>query len=225
MAHSSFVKLLMEMAMIRMATLSPTVPVNELLERIRSLESMPSLTPAAADSPPPVYAASRVGNVAAPAPPSRPTMPAPAAATAPAVTESGPPSASGNRDWPGFVAYVKSRKPMLATKLETGKPIQADGDTLQIGYVRGSLELSLLQETDYRQHLSELSAGYYGHSMDIKIIPLSADSSDVPMSLSEKKTVDRDMKEKALKNAVDSHPLVKAALEVFGGEVVAYKDR
>ncbi|NVN99156.1 MAG: DNA polymerase III subunit gamma/tau [Geobacteraceae bacterium] len=221
MAHSSFVKLLMEMAMIKMATLSPALPLSELLDRLKALESMPPSTPMASDSPPPVYAAARKEAV-----PHAVSVP-PKVSMPPVVVlpEAKPQVVSGSRDWPGFVAYVKSRKPMLATKLETGKPIQSDGNTLQIGYVRGSLELSLLQEADYRQHLTDLSVGYYGHAMDIKIVPLSQDSSDVPMSIAEKKTVDRAVKDEALKNAVDSHPFVKTALEVFGGEIVAYKDR
>jgi len=95
---------------------------------------------------------------------------------------------------------------------------------LQIGFPRGSLELSLLQEADYKQQLAELAASYYGQPIDIRIIPLAANSTDSPMSISEKKTLDRTMKEKALKAAADSHPLVQAALEVFGGEVIAYKN-
>ncbi len=214
LAHSSHARLLMEMAMIRMATLAPTVPVDQLLERLKALEAAPARPLLASESAPPVYA--------------RTVQPAPAPRQSP-VTVISPPATpppaavSGNPDWQGFVSFVKAKKPMLATKLETGSPIQASGDSLQIGYHRGSLELSLLQGQDYLQQLAELSADYYGRPVDIKIIPLAANSSDIPMSIAEKKTLDLNMKEKTLKDATDSHPLVKAALEVFGGEVIAYK--
>lgn len=214
MAHSSFSRLLMEMAMIKMATLAPAIPVNELIERLKALESMPNRTLLAAESTSPRYAAEPK--------PDKPRT-APPAPAAPAREIQSPPSSSGVRDWQGFVAFVKSKKPMLATKLEKGSPIQATGDALQIGYQRGSLELSLLQEADYRQQLAELSLNYYGQPVDIKMIPLSGDNADAPLSIAEKKSLDRAMKEKAVKDAVDGHPLVKAALEVFGGEVVAYK--
>jgi DNA polymerase-3 subunit gamma/tau len=209
MAYSSFARLLVEMAMIKMATLSPSMPVNELMERLKALESKPSRTVLAAESAPPRYAA-------------EPTPDKSPSAAAPPKAVQSPPS-SDVRDWQGFVAFVKTKKPMLATKLEKGSPIQATGDLLQIGFPKGSLELSLLQEQDYRQQLASLSASYYGKPVDIKIIPLSADNSDVPISLAEKKTLERAMKEKAIKDAADSHPLVRAALEVFGGEIVAYK--
>jgi DNA polymerase-3 subunit gamma/tau len=214
MAHSSFARLLMEMAMIKMATLVPTLPVNELLDRLKTLESVSPRTLIAAELDPPRYAAVSMPAVVAAAP--RLTVAPPKETQFQAVN-------SGVLDWQGFVAFVKLKKPMLATKLEKGSPIQASGDVLQIGFARGSLELSLLQEAEYRQQLAELSKSYYGQSVDIKIIPLSADSVDAPLSIAEKKTFERAMKDKAVKDAADSHPLVKAALEIFGGEVIAYK--
>ena len=214
MAHSSFARLLMEMALIRMATLAPTLPVNELLDRLKALESAPPRTAHAAESAPPRY-----GVEPKPAAVSAASRPAPAPPKEVLSTA----AASGARDWQGFVAFVKQKKPILATKLEKGSPIQASGDALQIGFSRGSLELSLLQESENRQQLAELSSSYYGQPVDIKIIPLAADSVDAPLSIAEKKNLDHALKEKAVKDAADSHPLVKAALEVFGGEVVAYK--
>lgn len=214
MAHSSFARLLLEMAMIRMATLAPTLPVNELLERLKALEAAPARTVLAAEPTPPRYSAG--AKLAPAATAHRPIDPPIKPVQAAAVFTGAP-------DWLGFVAFVKAKKPMLGTKLEKGSPIKATGDALQIGYARGSLELSLLQEADYRQELALLSESYYGHPVDIKIIPLTADDVGIPLSISEKKTLDDAMKEKAVKDAADSHPLVKAVLEVFGGEIVAYK--
>jgi len=214
MAYSSFARLLMEMAMIKMATLAPTLPVNELLDRLKALESAPPRAVHAAESGPPRYAVEAKPAAVATAP---------RLAAAPPKETQPSPVPSGERDWQGFVAFVKQKKPMLATKLEKASPIQTTGDALQIGFPRGSLELSLLHEADYRQQLAELSTSYYGKTIEIKIIPLAADSVDSPPSIAEKKNLERAMKEKAVKDAADSHPLVKAALEVFGGEVVAYK--
>ncbi len=214
MAHSTFGRLLLEMAMIKMATLSPTLPVNELMERLKALETSPLRTVLAAEPTPPKYTAESK---------TAPVTTTPRLTAAPSKEAQSQAVSSGVRDWQGFVAFVKSKKPMLATKLEKGSPIQVSGDALQIGFSRGTLELSLLQEADYRQQLVELSASYYGQPVDIKIIPLAAGNADTPMSISEKKTLDRAVKEKEVKDAADSHPLVQAALEVFGGEVVAYK--
>lgn len=215
MAHSSFARLLMEMAMIKMATLVPTLPVSELLDRLKLLEAAPPRGVFAAESGPPRYAVEPKATVVAAAPP---------LAEAPLKQAPVPATASGEGDWQGFVAFVKQKKPMLATKLEKGSPIQTNGDIFQIGFAKGSLELSLLQEAGYRQQLAELSSSYYGQAVEIKIIPLVADGADLPLSIAEKKNLDCALKEKAIKDAADSHPLVKAALEIFGGEVVVYKN-
>lgn len=215
MAQSSFARLLLEMAVIRMATLAPALPVDALIERLKALEAAPIPVAAAlaAESTPPRYAAGVKPATAATAPPP---------ADPPPVTGQAALASSGVRDWQGFVAFVKSKKPMLAAKLEKGSPIKTNGAILQLGYPRGSLELSLLQEPDYRQELVNLSAVYYGQPADIRIIPLTDDIGAAPLSIAEKKTVEAAMKEKAVKDAADNHPLVKAALEVFGGEVIAY---
>jgi len=220
MAHSSFTRLLLEMAMIKMATLTPVIPVNELLERLKALESSPSPQPSMAAEPaapgyrPSPRKTSEPGPPASSAPQAAST---PQAASAP---QAAPPHA---KDWQGFVAYVKTKKPMLATKLEKGSPIKVSGETLHLGYPKDSLEFSMLQEPDYQKQLGELSALFFGNPVSIRILPLSENSGDAPMSIAEKKSAEVANREKAIKDAADNHPLVKAALGVFGGEVVAYR--
>ena len=63
----------------------------------------------------------------------------------------------------------------------------------------------------------------FGKPVNIRILPLSGNTGDVPMSIAEKKNAEHAKRENAVKEATDSHPLVKAALGIFGGEVVAYK--
>jgi DNA polymerase-3 subunit gamma/tau len=224
MAHSSFGRLLLEMAMVKMATLAPVVPVNELLERLKGLEGGAPLHPLAAESQAPQY---RPAPPAAPRPTPPPrreegvstprqTAPAAEAPSAPPV----PPS--GNRDWPGFVAFVKSKRPMLAMKLEKGSPLDIVPGSLQIGYPKGTIELSFLLEQDYQSQLTELALAFFGRPTTLKIVTL-AETAAAPMSLAEKKTLELEKAENAMKVAADGHPVVKAALEIFGGDIESYK--
>ena len=112
---------------------------------------------------------------------------------------------------------------MLATKLEKGRPLKASLGVLHIGYQKGSLELSMLQEPDYQQQLAELAVVYYGMPVSIKIMVNSQDDGSLPLSIAEKKTAELARLEQEVKDATDNHPLVKAALDIFGGEVVSYK--
>jgi DNA polymerase III subunit gamma/tau len=220
MAHSSFTRLLLEMALIRMASLSPVIPVQDLLERLKRIEAAVPPAYLAAESRPPSYKAAAVPDRGAVTVP-KSSPPPEAEPAGSAGTATGEPS--GVKDWQGFVMYVKSKKPMLATKLEKGSPLKAEVGVLHIGYQKGSLEFSMLQEPDYQQQLGELAAAYYGMPVSIRILVNSQESGAVPLSIAEKKTVALARQEQKIKEATDKHPLVMAALDIFGGEIVAYK--
>ncbi len=229
MAHSSFGRLLLEMAVVKMASLSPVVPVGEILERLRALEGGTPLPPLAADGQPPPYrAAPPAAAPARPAaPPHREAAPRPAAPPAAAAEPVPAPidrQPSGTRDWPGFVAFVKSKRPMLAMKLEKGSPLDVASGLLQIGYPKGTIELSFLQEQDYQTQLVELATGYFGQPTTLKIVPLADAGGAAPLSIAEKKTLERERAESAMKDAANSHPLVRAALEIFDAEIESYKN-
>lgn len=225
-AHSTLPRLVIEMALIKLATLVPLVPAREILARIDRLEARlgsgtapPSrpAAPAAAplrQSPPPTY--QRQQPAAAPQrqeqnPPQSPPAPEPQ----PRGTQSHHAPAGG--DWPGFVAFVKRSKPLLATKLEKGRPMQLEEGSLQIGFPQGSLELSMLKERDYHDQLQELAASFFRRPTVVKIAPISADDRHLPISLAEKKSLEKTARVTALKETALRHPMVSAALEIFGG--------
>ncbi|HZV81952.1 MAG TPA: DNA polymerase III subunit gamma/tau [Geobacteraceae bacterium] len=228
MSHSSFGRLLMEMAMVKMASLSPVVPVNELLERLKALEGGAPLPPLAADGQPPAYRPSPpAATPARPAPPPRRESSAPSEQKPSPSQEPTPVPhelPSGNRDWPGFVAFVKAKRPMLAMKLEKGSPLNIAPGMLQIGYPKGTIELSFLQEQDYQTQLVELATGYFGQPTTVKIVPLAETGGAAPLSIAEKKTLERVKAENSMKDAANSHPLVRAALEIFDAEIESYKN-
>jgi hypothetical protein len=81
----------------------------------------------------------------------------------------------------------------------------------------------MLQEPDYFAQLTTLAAAYFGQPTTVKVVPVTASAVDVPLSLAEKKSLDDARQERELKAAVSGDPLVKAALEIFGGEIEQYK--
>ncbi len=229
-AHSAMPRLVLEMALVKMATLGAVVPAREILARLDRLEarlgsgvtasSRPS-SPAAApsrQSPPPAY---QRQQPAAPQqrreqePPPRPAPPAAAAVAAPEPERPRETPAGG--DWAGFVAFVKRSRPLLATKLEKGSPLQLDEGGLQIGFPRGSLELSMLKEQDYHNQLQELAVSFFKRPTAVKIVPISTEDRHLPISLAEKKNLDQAARVTALKETALRHPMVTAALEIFGG--------
>jgi hypothetical protein len=204
-----------------MATLSPVIPVNDLLESIKKLETVTPTAPLAAEATSPPYTASSSHG-------DRPSAyrnhgssgDTDAGRQSPSTP---PPEPSGEKNWLGFVSHLKTIRPMLATKLETATPIKTAPGTLHIGYPKGSLELSMLQEADSHRQLTDLAAAFFGTPTTVKILSISPEGGTLPQSIAEKKTAERARQEQELKTAVDGHPLVIAALDIFGGEIIAYK--
>ena len=102
MAYASFPRLIVEMALLKAALLAPLVPVQELIEKIKALETAAVHTPALP------WEASRVAAAPAPQYAERqgtapPRQPQPAAAAV-AVTQ--PASAGDLSDWGRFVAFA-----------------------------------------------------------------------------------------------------------------------
>lgn len=221
MAHSSFGRLLLEMALIRMATISPVVAIDELLRQLNALTARGNAMPLAAD---PSSVSYRPAAVKTPA---GSQTAAPRGAEPPAQREAVP---AGNHDlaaskpsWHGFVAFAKTRRPMLGTKLEKASPLQTADNSLKIGYPKGTLELSMMQEEESRKLLLELAAEYFGNSVAVSIVALNGTEESVPQSIAEKKSAESARSEKELRTAVENHPAVKATMSIFGGEIVSMR--
>jgi DNA polymerase-3 subunit gamma/tau len=230
MSHSTFPRLILEMALLKMATLVPIVPVNEILDRLKALEGMGSSGMVA--SPSPSWKKSPSGrdgastNTISPEPeqikaatssPSRRQNPEkPDIQLAPVNDKGG----GGTLDpWEGFVASVKGNKPMLATFLEHGHPLRISAALLEIGFPTGSFQLSSLQDPAAMADLCGLAKAFFGSETAIHLVALTEDAREVPATLSVKKNLEKANKLSRLKEVALSHPMVAAALEIFGGEI------
>jgi DNA polymerase-3 subunit gamma/tau len=229
MAHATFPRLVLEMALLKMATLVPVVPVNEILERLRALERVGNggmiASPAPSWGKPMV---SRDGAAAAPGthkvaqakPAAPPTVPR----QSPVKPETQAFAAQDNSgdaadDWEGLVTFIKGKKPMLASFLEHGRPLRVSAMILEIGFPAGSFQLSSLQDAAAMAELQGLARSYFQAQTSIKLISLTEETGTAPLSLSEKKSLEQADRQRLIHQEAQSHPLVAAALEIFGGEI------
>lgn len=228
MAHTSFPRLTLEMALIKMATLVPVVPVQEILDRMRALERAGDGGRVA--SPVPRWEKSPDGRSGVSSPettrptPARPA-PSPPPGQSPQRRESGaaPPVAQDREvardDWEGFVAFVKGKKPRLGAALDHGRPLRVSARSLEIGFPAGSFQLTSLQDAASLAELQGLAKAFFRTEAAVKLVSLAADGGGLPLSLSEKKSREKESRRLELHQAATGHPLVAAALEIFGGEI------
>ncbi|HBA87352.1 MAG TPA: DNA polymerase III subunit gamma/tau [Geobacter sp.] len=237
-AHASFPRLILEMAFIKMATLAPAVPVQELLARIAALEGGApqgprSGRPETAPAPRPAPAALSQGEGApraeahhgvSAAAPAAPRPPASHAAPAAPVAESTPSAVHSGDLWGGFVRFVKGKKPMLGADLEQVYPVKVSRELLDIGCLNDSFQLKRLQDPEQAKELKGLAQAHFGVATALKVTVLSEVPSDAPPTLSEKKSLEDAERKASLRREAEEHPLVAAAVAMFDGEIAEVQE-
>lgn len=226
MAHTSFPRLVLEMALIRMATLPPAVPVSELIDQLKRLEK--TVPGSVQEGSAPVWDA-RPASVPAPPRPAASPSPAPAShpgSTAkPEIPAAPPPSPRRTGEgcrWEDFVTEVASKKVVFGPLLEHGRPVEFSAESVVIGF-EDSFQLERAMEEDFQQVLCEVAKSCFGTSPRIRSIAITGSEAAVPPSLQEKKSAERHLSAEKTRQDAENHPLVTAAIEIFGGELSEVK--
>ena len=233
MAASSFPRLVLEMALVRAATLPPVIPIGDILERLKGLERKltsgdlvagqsprwEKSTPAPPAPSPPASPAEprRTAPVSAPA--------APAAASSPAQAPAGTTREPGTTDlWGRFVEHVKEKKVRLGAFLEHGHPLTVTASKVEVGFAADSFYLSSLSEPESLTMLTALAHEHFGGAPEIRLVKLTETGTALPLSVHEKKKLHSAESMNQAEAELKKHPLVAAALEIFGGKLEIEKD-
>jgi DNA polymerase-3 subunit gamma/tau len=243
-ARSAFPRLVLEMTLTRVARRKPIFSVEEALERLRVMEErlrsgqgsslpLPPQQPMPPVSPPSIPAESITPTFGHP--PTEEEEQAPltlkgneGVIAPPAIKNSAetPGVLAGeiNDQWKEFVQFAKRKKPPLASLLEHGYPLIINAELLEIGYPQKSFYLERMQEADNCSVLSTLCAEFFQRKMKVRVAgmnpqPLSPNlSGNGPEENHGRKNSKKNQQEEAL-----NHPLVKEAINIFGGRVVEIK--
>ncbi|NTW99749.1 MAG: DNA polymerase III subunit gamma/tau, partial [Geobacteraceae bacterium] len=221
MAYASFPRLIVEMALLKAALLAPLVPIQELIEKIKSLETAAVHTPSlpweaarTVSAPSPTYAEPHV------AVPSR--NPQPAAPSAPSAPPH--PSSGGQGEWGRFVAFVNEKDRQLGSVLEHGSPLKQGDGLIEIGFPAGSYYLTAAQDSDFIADVQGLACTFAGGNTVIRVKSIETGFADAPLSLAEKKKSDAEHHLKELKLEVENHPVIKEAERVFGCSITDVRE-
>jgi DNA polymerase-3 subunit gamma/tau len=235
-ARSTFPRLVLEMTLTRLARRRPILSVEEVLERLRAMEDR-------------LIAGGGLSNPSPPLQPARPPLIEPGVASmypptggeeeqesAGAEERDGPTGGrvekrSGklpeelNGPWKEFVNFAKKKKPPLASILEHGCPLALNESSLEIGYPEKSFYLERMQEADNRSLLRALCSEFFQKSMQVIISGINPNSAGRgnPVGEEEREEGKNSKREKEDEEALN-HPLVREAINIFGGRVVEIKN-
>ncbi|MDD2900199.1 MAG: DNA polymerase III subunit gamma/tau, partial [Desulfuromonadaceae bacterium] len=206
MAYASFPRLIVEIALLKAAQLAPLVPIQELIEKIKALETSAVHTPSLP------WEAARV--TAAPVALQSAPSPRPLAPQTP-VSENSE-AVADRADWGRFVAFVNEKDRQLGSVLEHGSPLRQEAGLIEIGFPAGSYYLTAAQDAEFIADVQRLACTFGGGDIVVRIRSIETGAVDAPLSLVEKKKSDAEQYLEALKLEVQRHPVIKEAERVFG---------
>jgi DNA polymerase-3 subunit gamma/tau len=223
-SRSAYPQLVLEMTLVKLATLLPLVPIQEILAQIAALEARLSSGPCTGDRP--VAPTLRTGPIDGGE--SKPVLKGrsierpyegavlPAAKDGrerPPLPTSSPSmeSRKGEKSWEEFLAFVRGEKLTLFFSLSHSRLLTLTPTTLQIGLEKEPY-LRELERKDNRALLQDLACRFFQRELEVVIRSDPAEQ-DLPRASAASKPTE------GLRAAATDDPLVKTALEVLGGEV------
>jgi DNA polymerase-3 subunit gamma/tau len=220
MAYSSFPRLLVEMALLKAALLVPVVSIQDLIEKIKTLEAGSVHTPSLPwDSQRPKADSGQKQHTE---PHSSKPQHKP---VAPPSTPVGTSSATDSHSlWGRFVAFVNEQRPAVGSILEHGSPLKQESGLMEVGFPAGSYYLTSAQDAGFIAEVQPLACQFTGVDTTLKVKSISADSGDSPLSMAEKKKNDHEKYMEELRQEVAKHPVVIEAQRVFGASITDVKE-
>ncbi len=220
LAVSTYPRLTMEMTLVKLAGLPAGIDVATLIKRLESLEQKLAaglpVAPAASVAQP---VKQSVAHVSPPPSPATKDIPLPEEPVEeqveiPAVV------VSGDKNWAGLVEFVKNRrKPRISSLLEQSSLLLLELPRLRIGMPQCFFTLA---DSDMREEIRKLAAEYFGTDVRVEVEKVG-NGEKAPLSLHEERTRQESDRQKKLRENAVEHPLVKSALEIFGGTIEEVK--
>jgi len=205
LAVSNSPRLTMEMVLVKLAGLPAGIDVATLIKRLEVLEKQ------------------LVSGVPAPKGKSVERIPAPQVVDVPPPedpagkkSEALPTTEIGGKSWAGLVEFVKNRrKPRISSLLEQSSLLFLELPRLKIGMPGRYFSLA---DSDMRQALQEMAAEYFATAVKVEVEKVG-NGDKAPLSLHEERTRQESDRQKKLRENALEHPLVKSALNIFGGKI------
>jgi DNA polymerase-3 subunit gamma/tau len=221
MSHATFPRLILEIALLKAATLEPVVPIQDLLDRLKALETSTVHAPDLSwEVPRPVPPAPAAGMALQE---ERPHLP-PDLSPLPEPTLTQGPGGGSHSIWERFVAFALERRPAIGSVLEHGTDLTTAEEAMVIGFPKKSYYLTAAQDTDFIADVRALAREFTGREIAVTVKPIIARDDTAPLSPAEKKKRDQNQRLEELKREVTAHPVINEAIRVFGADITEIRE-
>jgi DNA polymerase-3 subunit gamma/tau len=218
-SRSTFPKVIMEVALVKMATLRPLVPLDEIMNQLQKLES--SLAGYPSD-----MAVGEVGreegldSQAGNSPPSMAKEEVHPVSTT-EVGREGAQVADLDEKWAQLIDYVKAQNPILGSLLRYGRLLHVGDEKIEIGFEKGSFYLEKMSEEENRKRCEEVCRSFFKRELRLVFRDFVGERSgaDAEKGKAEGPT-DR---ERYLRKEAMENPVIEEAVEIFDGTIEEIK--
>ncbi len=221
LSHSTFPKLILEMALLKMVDIQPVIAMDEILNRLEAMEErlsraepdlMEQYDTPVSHTPKPSNGSRLEGT------------PADSDSTAvfdKAHNKDTPSDSPENLEatWKSLLDSTRRENPILAALLAHGRLVALDDRVIEIGFTRGSFYYERIQEEENRRATAEICRSFFQRELQLSFSILGKTSE----SSSTKRWQHDTDRDRHLKKEVLENPVVKDALEIFDGEIEEIK--
>lgn len=132
----------------------------------------------------------------------------------------GSPPAIREEDWQRVVDSVVQDSPSVGSFLEMGTLVKIEGNQVIVGFPKtASVACSRIQKEENRALISRVCQDVAGASIHLRVVELTGEPGD-GLTIRQMRNKRREQDDEALLEQARANPMVKHAMELFGGEVV-----
>ncbi len=219
MSRSAFPKVIMEVAVIRMATLGPLVPLDEIMDRLNELESNLAGYPAELPMGEPGREEDLVFQPDISTPPAGEEEVLPISDEE--VKDEAPQRADLEEKWAQLIDHIKAQNPILGSLLRYGRLLHLDEEQIEIGFEKGSFYLEKMSEEKNRRECEEVCRDFFKQELMLVFKDFVGEerNADTERGRIEEPTD----KERHLRKEAMENPVVQEAVEIFDGTIEEVK--
>ena len=123
-------------------------------------------------------------------------------------------------NWEQFQEAVTANHPNIAPFLEMGRLVGMEGPLITLGFAKqATVARAMLEKEDNLRALAALGERLYGCALRIRIVEVTEQEPGVAPTMKQIRVAKEQEQRLILTQQAKAHPLVKQALEMFGGEL------
>ncbi|MGD0915790.1 MAG: DNA polymerase III subunit gamma/tau [Thermodesulfobacteriota bacterium] len=226
-AQSTFPRTMLEVALIRMATLRPLLPIDEILRKLEKLEKVdhPTMATGEDDEPPADQRLERPDQALDSMGVSEETEPLPLERT-PTLNDSQKEAGEGGDEsqkvheetWKGLVDFTRGKNPVLGSFLAMGSLVDVNDEKIEIGFEKDSFHYDRISEKENRSQLEAICHEYLQRKTKLIITALDQRAGLKKRAVSEAEETRRNKLQSGKEQK--ENPLIQEALRLFNGRIV-----